>query len=61
MGQYHGVVQPDYRPRRDDHLVEPLLAGLGERGDAARPGPLARLALLAALAATAAGLWWLWS
>ena len=41
-----------YRPREDDHLVEPVFAGLGvgdeegaesERDDVRRPGWLARL------------------
>ena len=33
----------DFEPRENDHLVEPMFAGLGVRGEeAGRAGPLAR-------------------
>ena len=52
----------DYRPRKDDHLVEPFLAGLGKEGggrelrDEVRRGCGGAAALFVLLALPAIGL-----
>lgn len=50
----------DYRPRRDDHLVEPLLGGLRGAHDASRSGrSRALMGLILLVLAGALAVYWL--
>lgn len=52
-------MEPAFRPRRDDHLVEPLFDGLGASPESDRRLRWGHLTVGVTLLVLAAVLWWL--